>query len=250
MIMAVNPFNILRNAANDLLSAANSLEGTSRTQNAGQEAQPQRPQLRQGDVNHCMNQPPVETTHGHERVPATAGSRPVGQSIGQRQQSSTVSEFHRLFNYQIPWSSRVSDSKHGNGRKRKRTQSDRKKKLWTHKFVCLSNRNSGMAPTMTEKCVLSEAGLGEKDVGFDSDGDSANVYERLLQVFPTLQDAGGFEILRTAERSSTMLVAVPVPRVDGYTVAYLKSVLNQAKGYIRPVQRDIETEVLKLNEVQ
>ena len=45
MIM-VNPSDILGNAGNDLLSSANSLEGTTRTQNAGQEAQPQRPQIR------------------------------------------------------------------------------------------------------------------------------------------------------------------------------------------------------------
>ena len=75
---------------------------------------------------------------------------------------------------------------------------------------------------------------------FDCDGDAAHVHQAILEAYPKLKEAGGFEALRTAEKSTSKLVVIPAPRTEGLTVAYLKSVLNQAKCFIRPVQRNMD----------
>ena len=58
--------------------------------------------------------------------------------------------------------------------------------------------------------------------------------------FKQLAGTGGYEILRT-ERNSKELRSVPVPP-EGYNSDYLKSVLGQANGYVRPLQKDINIE--------
>ena len=88
------------------------------------------------------------------------------------------------------------------------------------------------------KINLSFAGLGEKKVVFQKDGKTSHVYEKLVSEFPSLAQGGGFEILRTTENRSKMLCVLPVPP-GGYTVPYLKSVLGQARGFIRPLQKDL-----------
>ena len=94
-------------------------------------------------------------------------------------------------------------------------------------------------PTTSAKINLSFAGLGEKKVVFDKDGKASHVYEKLVAEYPLLAEGGGFEVLRTTENSSRMLTPLPVPP-GGYTVPYnLKSVLGQARGFIRPLQKDL-----------
>lgn len=239
--MAVNPFSVLRDAANNLLAAANSLGGTNTAQSDGNGQG-------QNDATVSRSTPAVATPAAQEQA-ATGVT-----TSSSRSSSSTVSEFHRLFNYQMPQNRACGSRTNGgrNNRKRKTTQpaGKAKRKHWTHKFVCLANRKCEMVPNMQEKCMLAEAGLGEKDITFDNDGDAPHIHATLLESFPMLKDAGGFEILRTAERSNSVLVVVPAPRADGYTVSYLKSVLNQARGFVRPIQRNLKTEPLQLHEVK
>ncbi len=53
-----------------------------------------------------------------------------------------------------------------------------------------------------------------------------------------LENAGGCEILRTSERGNRQLMVVSMP-AGGYTVPYLKATIASAKGYIRPLQKDL-----------
>ena len=46
------------------------------------------------------------------------------------------------------------------------------------------------------------------------------------------------ELLRVGDGRSKDLLLIPMPQ-NGFTVPYLKSVLGQAKGYLRPLQQDI-----------
>ena len=48
--------------------------------------------------------------------------------------------------------------------------------------------------------------------------------------------AGGFELLRTSERSNKFLDVIPLPS-SGYSIQYLKSIAAQAKIYIRPIKQ-------------
>ena len=65
----------------------------------------------------------------------------------------------------------------------------------------------------------------------------------LLDTFLILEECGGYTLLRLAENSHNMVeIACPEGRM---TVAYLKDILNQAKLYVRPLQKDITDEAMK-----
>lgn len=163
---------------------------------------------------------------------------------------SAIEEHRRLFGYETPSSSRSSKRsgtlQRSQGPTKKMVVTTRSgdcrvfpvKNTWTKLFVCLSCTSDNEVPTASAKINLSFAGLGEKKVVFQKDGKASHVYEKLVSEFPPLAEGGGFEILRTTENSSKMLCALPVPP-GGYTVPYLKSVLGQARGFIRPLQKDL-----------
>lgn len=58
--------------------------------------------------------------------------------------------------------------------------------------------------------------------------------EEFLVHFPKLAEEGGYELLRM--RDAIYL------EVIGYSVEYLKSVVSSAKIYVRPLQRDLDTD--------
>jgi hypothetical protein len=89
-----------------------------------------------------------------------------------------------------------------------------------------------------EKMNMALAGLEEQTITFTKSGNSDHVHQKILEAFPMLAEVGGYEILRTGERSSRQLMVISIPP-GGYTVQYLKSTIASAKGYIRPLQRDI-----------
>ena len=64
------------------------------------------------------------------------------------------------------------------------------------------------------------------------------MHEKILEAFPILENAGGYEILRTGERGNRQLMVISMPP-GGYTVPYLKATIASAKGYIRPLQKDL-----------
>ena len=69
---------------------------------------------------------------------------------------------------------------------------------WSAKFVCLANKDTHHIPsTVADKEVLVEAGLGEQKVCVPNvECTMKEFHEILVQRFPKLIDAGGFELLR------------------------------------------------------
>ena len=59
--------------------------------------------------------------------------------------------------------------------------------------------------------------------------------------FPKLKSAGGFELMKTQEGGGKLLSPIQVPQT-GYSATYLKSVVHDAKIYIRPLQQDLSLE--------
>ena len=94
-------------------------------------------------------------------------------------------------------------------------------------------------PSTSERIDLSLNGIGEKKLSFPNEGNSAEVHETILAAFLALEE--GHEILRAGEERSKQLLLIPMP-LNGFSVSYLQSVLGQAKGYLRPLQRDIVIE--------
>lgn len=50
-----------------------------------------------------------------------------------------------------------------------------------------------------------------------------------------------YDLLRTGDRNSRILDVIPVPS-GGYNVSYLKTVVAEAKVYVRPLQRSLSCE--------
>ena len=125
----------------------------------------------------------------------------------------------------------------------------RRKKLatWQHDFVCLSSTTDSKIPSNMDKAELIRAGLGLKQLQFFLHGDSSDFYAELSNAYPKLSSGGGFELLRTPNGNSKELVVIPPPS-GGYTVSHLKSIMGQAKVYIRPMQRNLSMEILHCDE--
>ena len=90
---------------------------------------------------------------------------------------------------------------------------------------------------------MALAGLGEKKVEFDKNGDSSHVHEKPMKEFAKLGDGGGYEIMRSTNRKGSLSAV-------GYPVYYLQGVLSQAKAYIRPMQRDLPLDAAPLETVR
>ncbi len=69
-----------------------------------------------------------------------------------------------------------------------------------------------------------------------------DIHFELTEAFPKLKEAGGFEFLRVSDRSRTLEI-IPLPP-EGYTVSYLKDVVQQAKLYVRPIQKNLSLELV------
>ena len=138
----------------------------------------------------------------------------------------SVQEEHRcLFGYRPP---APRSSVQSQPASKKNGQPILVKDTWTHSFVRLSQTCDDRTPSCNEKAKLSMAGLGEKRIMFDKNGKWPHINQKLLEAFPKLKDGGGYELLR-AEDSRKTLILLPCPP-GGYTITYLKSVLNQAKA--------------------
>ena len=68
-----------------------------------------------------------------------------------------------------------------------------KKSVWKHRFTCLAYRNQPKIPTTdTEKDELLQAGLGEKEIEFDTlELTPEQFKEKMYSVFPGLREGGG-----------------------------------------------------------
>ena len=68
-------------------------------------------------------------------------------------------------------------------------------------------------------------------------GDSSDFHDTIIESFPPIADAGGYELLWVSGPGRSLEV-IPFP-ADRYTAAYLKDIVRQAKIYIRPIQKNL-----------
>ena len=86
-----------------------------------------------------------------------------------------------------------------------------RKNTWTRAFVCPAFIEQNALPSTSEKITLTLNGLGEKKLLFPCNGNAAQVQEVIIDAFPALQTAGGYEVLRTADGRSKDLICIPTP---------------------------------------
>ena len=196
---------------------------------------------------------PTQTATGPESLNSTTSSRSALSAAersardleGPQNTAGPASEEHRrIFGYRP--SSGASRSRPGSGNSRGRGRRQpaafspyfHRKNTWTRAFVCLAFSEQNALPSTSERITLTLNGLGEKKLQFPCNGNAAQVHEVIIDAFPALQTAGGYEVLRTVDGRSKDLICIPTP-ASGISVPFLKSVLGQAKGFLRPLQKDI-----------
>ena len=218
--------NLLRECAQRLLETADFIRGTNRS---------------------------TAVTSTTQTTTTTSSSAPVMQQTEQTMQTrpnsatnrdTVTSEHTRLFGYRPPAPLRAPRNPHANTRGIRRSPYTnaaigRASSTWSRSFVCMATAGQQTPPSTSERIDLSLNGLGEKKLSFPKEGNSAEVHETILAAFPALGE--GYEILRAGEGRSKQLLLIPMPP-NGFSVSYLQSVLGQAKGYLRPLQRDIVME--------
>lgn len=112
-----------------------------------------------------------------------------------------------------------------------------KLKVWTHAFVCLADKEKEEIPSGRDRAELQLAGLGEKQISLSLFGDANDLHSELLLEYPKLEFSGGYELLR--QSNGRQLEEIPSPR-GGYTAQFLKTVVHNAKVYIRPIQQSLD----------
>ncbi|KAK3591317.1 hypothetical protein CHS0354_028425 [Potamilus streckersoni] len=117
-----------------------------------------------------------------------------------------------------------------------------KGRTWTVTFVCSADRNACSVPSTSEQVVIHRAGLGQKKITFHKIDSEIEVHSKLISSdgFPQLANAGGFELLHCQNNCRQMDVLK-----CKWTVGSLKASLgSQTKIYVRPIQKNLSTELI------
>nr|XP_040023949.1 uncharacterized protein LOC120812204 isoform X2 [Gasterosteus aculeatus aculeatus] len=117
------------------------------------------------------------------------------------------------------------------------------RRSYTHTVCCLADHNADKIPSVLVIAELPHSGLGEQQVTFSgNDHDPMVITNKLMEVFPKLQQGGGFELLKLVGSTRSRNLALLQCPSSGYTLAYLKdpsTMIGQATIYIRPLQQDL-----------
>lgn len=194
----------------------------------------------------------VAPSHGSSRVLTTPNrapnelpqsanrSLPNGLSNVQVQRETECSRPTSISYPYRPFNSRgLSLKRYNEGSFRGRSKK-KKVAMWEKEFTCLAHIDQKRTPDPLHKAELIRAGLGGARLSLFENGDAWEFHEQLVEKFPKLHDGGGYELLRTVG-SSHELQIIPPPS-GGYTTLYVKSVVGQAKVYVRPLQKDLSLE--------
>jgi hypothetical protein len=196
------------------------------------------------DSNNLLRQCAQRLVETAERLTSSASATSSDSTADSASTTSTArqgtarEEHNRVFGYRPPPARRNIGN---TGSQRRQAPYGSKPKhgtTWSRAFVCLASAGQQHAPSTEERIELTFNGLGEKKFIFPQEGNSAQVHEVLLEALPALQEDGGYEILRTGDGRSKEFILLPMP-TTGFSVPYLRSVLGQAKAYMRPLQKDI-----------
>lgn len=108
-------------------------------------------------------------------------------------------------------------------------------------FCVLSSCTRGTAPDNAHIRALGEARLGIRQLQLPLTGSAGDLHNELIGTFPQLLTCGGYEIMRAAPGSRTLLPVGQSSRP--VTAQYLSAdVRPSTKLYVRPIQRDIPTQ--------
>ena len=121
--------------------------------------------------------------------------------------TSNPRETHQmLFGYQPSASAGVKRSRSVSSFSRGRSASYAKKpkKLtpWSHCFVWLSDTDADTVPG--DYSLLAANGLGKKKLQLCEQSNASDIHDAILEAFPKLSSAGGYDLFRTVENSKRL----------------------------------------------
>ena len=121
-----------------------------------------------------------------------------------------------------------------------------KRQQWTHKFLCVPSCSAKTAPRKgSERQLLISAGLWEKSVTFPNMDCSPEEYrDQLLEAFPKLKDAGGYEFTRCIPNSNQLECLPPRALLSPRNT---QECVGKSKVYIRPIQKDLSITPLEVD---
>ena len=95
----------------------------------------------------------------------------------------------------------------------------------------------------SSQICLTTGWPGRRKICFHNKAKFAEFRQKLEEAFPKLCEGGGFEIMRTGHQGSNSSLTTITPPASGYSVPFLRdsSGLGQALAYIRPLQRDLDS---------
>ena len=105
----------------------------------------------------------------------------------------------------------------------------------------IQRKDTIFIPDSRERALLLSAGYGEKKLEFRADGVAGHVHEVLCEACPALAQTG-YELCCSGQGKACgarMMEVIEAPRKKGFNVDFLRSWLNQAKCYVRPIQNDL-----------
>lgn len=103
--------------------------------------------------------------------------------------------------------------------------------------MCLVAVDVTTTLTSAEYLQLKNAGLGEKKIILNVEDGALDVDLKLKEVFPKLELAGGYCLMRTFERARTLT------QMNGpYSCERIREAMGQGKIIIRPLQCDLSME--------
>lgn len=166
--------------------------------------------------------------------------RRTDSSSNQSSSSNYKTELERLFPnvYGKKRTSSTTTHRKFSSKKYRSTSLKKKEKTVTRKFVCLADKSQTDVPTVQEKRELFLGGLGEKKIALPVDGEFPRLHALLVDSFPRLSDAGGFELMYTEPGKRDLHLIPTGPQ--GNTVAYISQFIGQGRVYIRPIQCNID----------
>ncbi|XP_071828648.1 uncharacterized protein [Apostichopus japonicus] len=124
----------------------------------------------------------------------------------------------------------------------------RRKRLLSLTVMCLALPSTKIIPSKFQQKILQAAGLGEKKISVSSSKTAVELQARLMEEFPKLKDAGGYEYLRSTAQTK-LLESISLPAGGGYSAANLKFVMKQARIYLRPIQAELDLSNMTVDEV-
>ena len=112
---------------------------------------------------------------------------------------------------------------------------------WTHDICVLDLVNEEVARNRDRLDQLKCCGLGKKRITFNKNGDHAYFIKKLEEEFPKLQSQqGAIEVLRSSTGGAGIRPIITIPMgSQGYSIKDLRSSINSAILYVRPLQTDL-----------